>query len=315
MPNTVVPSSPIPLGPSLLTSLAIFRKLASKPTRKSIIHFLLQIRLLNFYKRRSVGMSKSIIMIEFLSSINQLLKKILSETLEIKSKKSDCQKFYYEVLFINVHALEGAIFLLSQFKEKPLFQIPFVSVMRDLISDLILAEYVSHKENDSSANIDLELEKIYSEHYRFARKQKRIEKTLFGTYENHAQYEEELDRLGEKYCDDDGKLKSHLKKLSSPLDRIKYIESQLKKNDKYLVRDLYLWYTGFSKIAHFGELTIHQTASRYASKNERELFENYSYLLKVIMTYLVGLLEKVCFKDPLQKSIKEDLGKIWNFEI
>lgn len=187
--------------------------------------------------------------------------------------------------------------------------------MRDLISNLILAEYISHKEIDSSADVKVELEKIYSEHYRFAKRQKRIEKTLFGIYEHHAQHEEEFDKLGEKYNGEDGELKSHLKKRSSTYGRIKYIESKQKNDEKGNVRVLYLWYTEFSKIAHFGELTLHYVISKYISKNEKEIFENYNYLLKVVSAYIVGLLGKVCFNDPIEESIREDLKKIWDFEI
>lgn len=253
-------------------------------------------------------------MIEFLSIIDQLRRKILEETLKVNTKKSDCQKFYYEILFINIHSFEGAIFLLSQFKEKPLLQIPFVSIMRDLITDLILAEYISCKENDSSANIALELEKIYSEHYRFAKRQKRTDRILFGDFKDHAKLEEEFDRIGEKYNGDDGKLKSHLKELSSTYDRIRYINSTAKKGDKENVRVLYLWYTEFSKIAHFGELTLHYIESRYASKDEKEVYGNYCYLLNMVMIFFVGLLEKVYFDEAIDKSIEEDLRRLWKYE-
>ncbi len=239
----------------------------------------------------------------------------MEETLKIKSKKNDCQKFYYEILFINIHTFEGAIFLLSQFKDKPLLQIPFVSIMRDLISDLILAEYISYKEQDSSANINLELEKIYSEHYRFTKKQEKTERILFGNYDDHEKHQEEFNKLGERYNDNDGELKSHLKKLSSTYDRIKYIESKAKMDDKENVRVLYLWYTEFSKIAHFGELTLHYIESRYASKNEKEVFDNYYYLLNVVMIFFVGLLEKVYFDETIDESISEELRRLWEFEI
>ena len=254
-------------------------------------------------------------MVEFLSLIDQLLKKVLEETLKIKSDKSDCQKFYYEILYINIRMLEGATFLLAQFKERPLYQVPFISVMRDLISNVILAEYISHKEYDSLANVDEELEKIFSEHYRFQKKSKKIEKTLFGIYDNHAQNVEKFDKLGEKYNGDDGELKPHLKNIQSTYQRIRYIESQQKKDDKHNVRILYHWYTEFSKIAHFGELTVYRVANRYNFKNEKEVFDNYSHLLKMVSAYIVGLLAKVCFEEPVEESIGKDLDKIWNFEI
>lgn len=254
-------------------------------------------------------------MIEFLNEINQLLKKILNETLKIETQKSDCQKFYYEILFINLNTFEGAIFLLSQYKNRPLFQIPYVSIMRDLISDLIIAEYISHKENDTSANIEIELEKIYSEHYRFTKKSKKLEKVLFGTNENHDSYEDEFERLGKKYNGDDGELKGYLKNISSIYDRIKYIESRQKKDDKENVRILYLWYTNFSKISHFGELTLSVIESKFASDNEKEVFENHFYLLNVVIIFFVGLLEKICFNETIDQSIHEDLNKLWEFKV
>jgi hypothetical protein len=254
-------------------------------------------------------------MIELLNKIDQLLKNVLEETLKITSEKSDCQKFYYEILFMNVRMFEGAIFLLGQFKERPLLQVSFVSVMRDLIANLILADYISHKEHDSSANISEELEKIYSEHYRFKKKSKEIERALFGIDEDRAQFEEEFDKLGERYNGEDGELKRHLRKVQSTYERIKYIESRQKKDDKHNVRVLYLWYTEFSKIAHFGEITIRQVAQRYISKDEKDVFDNYSYLLKMASAYIVGLLAKVCFEEPVVESIGKGFDEIWNFEI
>lgn len=254
-------------------------------------------------------------MVEFLNKIDQLLKKVLEGTLKIRSEKSDCQKFYYEILFINIRMFEGAIFLLGQFKERPLFQVPFVSVMRDLIVNVILADYISHKEHDSLANIDEELEEIYSEHYRFKKKSKKTERVLFSIYEDHTQYEEEFDKLGERYNDESGVLKRHLKNVQSTYERIRYIESQQKKDDKHNVRVLFLWYTEFSKIAHFGELTVHQVMQKYTSKNEKDVFDNYNQLLKVVSVYIVGLLAKVCFEEPIEESIRKDLDEIWNFKI
>jgi len=254
-------------------------------------------------------------MVEFLNIIEQILKKIIEETLKINGNKSDCQKFYYHILYVNIRLLEGAIFLLSQFKERPLFQVPFVSIMRDLISNLILAEYISHKENDPSANIEEELEKVFSEHYRFQKQTMKIEKALFGTYKDHTQYEEEFDKIGIKYMDDDGKLKPHLRNIDSTYKRIRYIDSKQKRDDEYHVRQLYHWYAEFSKIAHFGELTVHQVVNRYNFKNEKEVFDNYGHLLKIVVLHIVGLFVKVCYEEPVEESIRKDLERIINFEI
>ncbi|MFN0176779.1 MAG: hypothetical protein ACKVU0_19215, partial [Saprospiraceae bacterium] len=124
-----------------------------------------------------------------------------------------------------------------------------------------------------------------------------------------------FDKLGERYNREDGELKRHLKNVQSTYERIIYIESQQKKDDKHNVRVLYLWYTEFSKIAHFGELTVHQVVQRYTSKNEKDVFDNYSHLLKMVSVSIVGLLAKVCFEEPVEESIGKDLEKIWNFEI
>lgn len=251
---------------------------------------------------------------ELIIIIDRLLKKVLKETLRINTEKSNCQKFYYEVLFINIRLFEGAIFLLDQFKESPHFQISFISIMRDIMSNLILAEYINQKESDPSANIDEELEKIYSEHYRFKKKSKKIETILFSKFENYAQFEEYFDKLGEKYNSDNGEIKPHLKIIQSTYDRIRYIESKLKKYEKPGVRTLYLWYTEFSKIAHFGELTIRQIANRYNQSNEKQVYDNYGYLLITVTKYIVGLLAKVLYPDRLEESIMSDFDKILEFE-
>ena len=70
----------------------------------------------------------------------------------------------------------------------------------------------------------------------------------------------------------------------------------------------------FSKIAHFGELTLTIIESRYASKNEKEVFENHHDLLNLVMIFFVGLLEKVCLDETIDESINEDLKRLWNFE-
>jgi hypothetical protein len=251
---------------------------------------------------------------ELIIIINRLLKKILAETLEIKTEKSDCQKFYYEVLFINIRLFEGAIFLLNQFKESPHFQVSFISIMRDIMSNLILAEYIHQKENDSLANIDEELEKIYSEHYRFKKKSKKIEFILFSTFENYTQFEEYFENLGKQYNSDNGEIKPHLKIIESTYSRIRYIESKLKKHEKPSARALFLWYSEFSKIAHFGELTIRQIANKYHQSNEEQVNENYGYLLITVTKYIFELFIKVLYPDQFEESIMSDFEKILDFE-
>lgn len=251
---------------------------------------------------------------EIIIIIDRLLKKILAETLKIKTEKSNCQKFYYEVLFINIRLFEGAIFLLDEFKESPHLQVSFISIMRDIISNLILAEYISQKEKDSLANIDEELEKIYSEHYRFKKKSEKIENILFSSFENYAQFEKYFDELGEKYNSDSGEIKTHLKKIQSTYDRIKYIDSKLKKDDKSGVRTLYLWYTEFSKIAHFGELTIRQIANRYNQVDEEKVRDNYGYILITVTKYILELFAKVLYPDQLEEKIRSDFEKVLEFE-
>lgn len=251
---------------------------------------------------------------ELISAIDVLLKKIITETLEIEKEKTDCQKFYYEVLFVNIRLFEGALFLLGQFKDSPHLQVSFVSVMRDIISNLILVEYVHQKENDPSANIAEELEKIYSEHYRFKRKNKKIESILFNEFENYAQIEEYFDRLGEKYNSADGQIKLHLKNIQSTYQRIRYVESKLKKHEKPGIRTLYLWFTEFSKIAHFGELTIHQIATGYHLVSEKEVMKKFGYLIITVTKYIVTLLIKLIHPDLPQETITKDFEKILEFE-
>jgi len=251
---------------------------------------------------------------ELIIIIDRLLKKILTETLEIDTEKSDCQKFYYEILFINIRLFEGAIFLLDQFKESTHFQVSFISIMRDIMSNLILAEYINQKENDSLANIDEELEKIYSEHYRFKKKSKKIETILFSKFESYTQFEEYFDKVGEKYNSENGEIKPHLKIIQSTYDRIRYIESKLKKYEKPGIRTLYLWYTEFSKIAHFGELTINQVANKYNQSNEEQVFDNYGFLLITVTKYILALYAKVLYPDSLEESIMSDFDKLLEFE-
>ncbi|MBK6998089.1 MAG: hypothetical protein IPH31_25615 [Lewinellaceae bacterium] len=54
---------------------------------------------------------------------------------------------------------------------------------------------------------------------------------------------------------------------------------------------------------------------KYTSKNEKDVFDNYNQLTKVVSVFIVGLLAKVCFEEPIEESIGKDLEKIWNFEI
>ena len=79
----------------------------------------------------------------------------------------------------------------------------------------------------------------------------------------------------------------------------------------------YLSQTNFSKYYDempTGELTLTIIESRYASKNEKEVFENHHDLLNLVMIFFVGLLEKVCLDETIDESINEDLKRLWNFE-
>ncbi len=251
---------------------------------------------------------------ELIILIDRLLKKILAETLEIKTEKSDCQKFYYENLFVNIRLFEGAVFLLREFKESPHLQVSFISIMRDIISNLILAEYIHQKESDSSAKIEEELEKVYSEHYRYKKKTKKIESILSKTFEDYVQFEEYFYKLREKNSHGEEEMKPHLKTTESTYSRIRYIESRLKKDKKPEVITLLFWYNEFSKIAHFGELTVLKIAHRYYESNEKQVYKNYGYLLITVAKNIYDLYAKVLYPDELEKSIVSDFEKILEFE-
>lgn len=132
---------------------------------------------------------------------------------ETKGLENDqLRNVYNVILFKTIHSFEGAVFLLSNFSKKPFFQITFASAMRDIISDLIIAEYLSLKSLDSSVDMDMVLEKLDADHFLFMYQKRKLNREIFGHNEGYDEAENYFLNSMSQYLDKNGEIKKGIEK-------------------------------------------------------------------------------------------------------
>lgn len=237
----------------------------------------------------------------YLNKTNVVIKLII-EALPRHTPKEDekLPLFYYTILFKTIHSLEGCVSLISCFHIKPFFYITFLSGIRDIISDLICAEFISMKELDRSATIENELSNIYNDHYIHTGNILPINKLLFG---NEQGYDEAEQRFKE--------LKGTQKTTSnSTFSRIRYIYEKGNKDTRPDIKNLYYWFILFSKNAHFGELTekLILQSTNSDSINFKKMIRA---IVELVIKFCIGLLIKLGKTDCSELETQfSELSKI-----
>ncbi|MCB0649832.1 MAG: hypothetical protein KDC85_01000 [Saprospiraceae bacterium] len=231
---------------------------------------------------------------------------------ETKGLENDqLRNVYNVILFKTIHSFEGAVFLLSNFSKKPFFQITFASAMRDIISDLIIAEYLSLKSLDSSVDMDMVLEKLDADHFLFMYQKRKLNREIFGHNEGYDEAENYFLNSMSQYLDKNGEIKKRYRKKSLVFDKISFINSRTKKESKGVVIFLYNWYFNSSKIAHLGGLTLKVIETRFSATDQQSLMKNYKDLIFMTLAFCSGMLIKVSnnleVNPEIEKGIKEIL--------
>lgn len=211
----------------------------------------------------------------------------------IKGLDSDeLRNIYMAILFKTCHSFEGAIFLLSNFEVKPLFRLTFSSTIRDIISDLVLADFLSFKESEENIDMKNLIDKIYADHIIFTDSKLKLNKALFGESKDYGKIEEEFKLKSEKYKDENGKLKKEYRKRSMVFDKIGYLNSRMNKQQKETLKDLYEWYSDLSKLSHFGSTTI-KVIEKYLVTSPSDSLNTYYQMVVTIFNYSIGLLKRI----------------------
>ncbi len=239
---------------------------------------------------------------KYIAKTSLLIELIIIDLLKCDSGESiDDRKqfFYYSILFKTIHTLEGAISLLKDIERKPFFQLSFVLILRTIISDLITAEFVATKELKQPEKVDDLIERIEYDHYKFTKSNLGVRKILFGENENSRLEEAQFLQDEIRYHDQNGSLKTHLKKRLGTFDMIKYIASNTELDKKYYIQALSDRFEVFSKIAHFGGLTMIFINEYFSESNTDKSKLTIEESIGLVFEFCIGLLNKV--KDEEQE--------------
>ncbi|MEZ4956491.1 MAG: hypothetical protein R2825_23235 [Saprospiraceae bacterium] len=253
---------------------------------------------------------------EFTQKLDEIIKAIIYLILEIPIEKvqKEPEHFFYSIIFKTVHTLEAVNLLSYNVLQKPFFLISCGLSMRTVISDLIIAEYLIFK-SENSGNPDSELlkqiERQYFDHYQFTKRNINIYETLYGDKKEFLKVKKEFNEYEKKFLDSDGNIKSYLKKGDSIFRMIKFLASKYDKSNMQRLKIAFECYDIFSKIEHFGEKTMELISQSATQQRSKFSFETLLYSIKISLNILEILL--LVFFDKKSAKLKKLSSQIEEF--
>lgn len=211
--------------------------------------------------------------------------KVIQKILNEERYADEPERFYFTIVSKTNGSLDVANLLIRNFYYKPHFHPSLFIIIRSILSDIVVGEYVNMTAKDD-ADIKEKIDSIYSDHI------VRIYKSINKSY---AQLDEwTQDRIEEeqkkalaahpKYLDLLGKPKF---KLISFQEMIHEIFLQKTSDQDFSVyREIYSNYDMFSKYEHFGELSFHLLHKPFTERSIREKFADVYQCIKITITVL-----------------------------
>jgi hypothetical protein len=225
----------------------------------------------------------SSLILEFITNFDkQILEKIRDNDDYIKEP----ERYFYTILHKTKCSLEAANIFIRNFDSNRNLHTPLFVILRSILSDIIVSEFVILEGKNDSERIEL-IERIYFDHYDNILNT--IEKTASIVYEwDKKELEENKDVIKnlDRFYNSDGSPK--IKPLkTSPATLVKRIFSQNK--DKKSLKILKLsfdLYSTFSKLEHLGGLSFGLTHRGYSLEDKPIITEDLYYSVRVIINVL-----------------------------
>ena len=247
--------------------------------------------------------------------LNRILKKaqeivplIVKDYLALSERKpsdlGELSKIHGLILFKAIHSFEAILYLIPTFEIKPFFQIASASALRDIISDLVLGEYLSCKSKDPRVSMQDLLEGLHIAHDLFTAKKSKLNTELFGNMEGFDELSKSFHESLTDYLDEDGKVKSRFRFEGSVFRMLEYIVSQTANPDRRISADLFVWYSKLSKLSHFGGRTLQVIELDFISAREEIRDDFYKNVIETVLLFSQGLLISYAAGEKINSSIE-----------
>lgn len=220
---------------------------------------------------------------EFTTSYFKL---IIDQIREKEEFRNEPKTFYYTVVNKINCSLDAANIFVRNFDTNPHLHTALFVIIRSILNDIILVEYVINNSEDEEKEKEL-IKRIYFDH---------VDNAVFA-YKKiypviHDWDEDKTDRI----INDIKTSKSHyynengeplLKPFaSSPYKIVKSIFSSKKKKDYHFLKLAFDQYMAFSKFEHFGDLTLLITHQGYYKNRQPHLRSELHYSIRIIIAAL-----------------------------
>ncbi|WP_281636011.1 hypothetical protein [Flavobacterium marginilacus] len=249
---------------------------------------------------------------EFSSRILTFIANYRSEVLghiysDDRFNKED-EKFFFTIVLKTLNTFETANIFIRNFDSSRDFQISLYILIRAILNDILIAEYVIVQPENDEERIKL-INQINFDHLKHIISTLKVEKEARKLTESEYQKEiRDLKNSFEKYFNEDGTDK--IIPLRTSVQNL--VKSMLEKsNDERshkLISAAYILYNSFSKLEHYGELSFALVNIVYHDSKQQRLTNELFNSVKVI----VAALNNYC---KLWDDLKINYEKLNNLEI
>jgi len=220
------------------------------------------------------------------------------------------QRFFFTVIHKIISTIDVANILIKNFDTKNHFRISLYILIRSIMADIIVCEYVLRTEKSNDARQTL-IKKIYSDHFNY------VLRSIETTYRHLGDWTKEkveaeknkVRSSNKEWFHENGNLK-YSPLQTSPALLIRKMISQKKSGDDYHLLDrAFNYYDSYSKLEHLGILSIHITHRIYNTdetiKQIKEIFESLLIIVNALINY-TGAWKKTFRKEKLSLSEIKD---------
>ena len=221
--------------------------------------------------------SRILMLIDFYRA--EVIKKILNNNRFIKED----EKYFYTIILKTIDSLDGANIFIRNFNNIRSFQVPLFIIIRAILNDIIISEYIIVNSSDNQEQVKL-INRINFEHIKYIISSIKIESKIRKWSEQEKQRKYiEIKRAYQKYYEKNGneKLTEKIKTNAGSL-----VDSILEKSTNHepyqLIGVAYILYNTFSKLEHFGELSFSLVHLPYQDNKQPSLNHLFSSIEVIV---------------------------------